>query len=69
MNLLCKVRGHKRDRHRVWFDKLDWRTDCVRCKLPLVKDHRTQAWRSLNPEEDSLVGRKAKPGRAGPEIG
>jgi len=49
-HVLCRLRGHKVNRRRVWNDTLDYRTSCERCDTPLLRDH--DGWRDYYPEDD-----------------
>ena len=57
--LLCKLRGHKLDRNRVWHDGLDHRTSCERCMQPLIKQSRE--WRAFDTDSDTDLRRKPHP--------
>jgi len=46
--LLCRVFGHKRDAQRVWHDELDFRSHCIRCDAPMVRE-RAGKWRPFDP--------------------
>lgn len=36
--LLCTTKGHLINRHRVWHDSVDYRTQCDRCGKEMVRD-------------------------------
>jgi len=57
MSIICKVIGHNRDRNKVWDDGMDLRSECARCKIPMIKDHH-HGWRPFNPELDFSLKRK-----------
>ena len=47
----CLLTSHKRDRARVWWDGVDWRSYCVHCDKPMIR-HRHN-WRLFGPEDQS----------------
>ena len=49
--LICRMVGHRPDRRRVWNDGIDFRAQCVRCGIPMVRD--MQGWRAFDPERDN----------------
>jgi hypothetical protein len=57
-NLLCKLRGHKRDSSRVWHDGLDFRSRCKRCSIPMLRD--LHGWRSYDSADDNEAGRQQR---------
>ncbi len=63
MAFICAIRGHKPDRHRAWHDSMDWRSTCIRCGTPMIKDALDQKWRPYDPEGDFLTDRQLKPPR------
>lgn len=62
-SLVCKVKGHRINRRRVWHDKFDFRTTCDRCGAPLIRDEE-EGWREFDSDRDMLVDRKAHPKHA-----
>ncbi len=34
---ICSFLGHSVDRHRVWFDSMEYRTACTRCGQELIR--------------------------------
>jgi hypothetical protein len=66
MVIICKLRGHSRDSHRAWHDGIDWRSSCVRCDTPLIKDEAINRWRAFDPEKDFSSQRRGKPDRVDP---
>ena len=58
-SLICKVLGHKIDRHRVWNDHIDFRTSCARCGRPLLRD--LAGWREFDEDRDSGQERAQHP--------
>ena len=57
--LLCNVANHRVNRHRVWHDNLNFRTNCERCGKPLLRD--TKGWREFDSAIDSDTSRSAHP--------
>ncbi len=58
---LCKIFGHKIDRHKVWNDTYDYRTTCLRCGDALLRD--VDGWRSFEPA-DERADRLPRPQKA-----
>ncbi len=63
VHIVCKLRGHRPDRHRAWHDTADWRSNCTLCAVPLIKDAMTQKWRAFDTKSDFLLTRTGKPSR------
>ena len=59
MTLICSVAGHKIDRHRVWNDTINFRTNCTRCNVSLLRAN--NGWREFNPDSDHNIARRAHP--------
>ena len=55
----CWLRGHKIDRHRVWYDGFDHRTTCRRCGTPMIKG--LEEWRPFASDTDLDPRRKPHP--------
>lgn len=62
MSIFC-VFGHRLNRNKVWHDGLDYRSRCVRCEAPMIRETRSDRWRVYNPARDDDPGRLKKPGR------
>ncbi len=61
--LLCRFFGHRRERHKVWHDGVDYRAPCTRCGIPLVRDI-DGGWRPFDIARDAPPGspeRAARP--------
>jgi hypothetical protein len=58
LKLLCRMFGHQPNRHRVWFDELDYRSRCKRCDTEMVRD--LHGWREFDPEADADPRRRAR---------
>lgn len=63
MGIICKIRGHTRDARRAWHDRLDWRSSCIRCDAPRIKDEAANSWRTFNLQKDFSTRRTGKPER------
>lgn len=35
--MVCALSGHVVDRHRVWFDSMEYRTTCTRCGAEMIR--------------------------------
>jgi hypothetical protein len=57
--LYCKVVGHRVNRRRVWNDQLNFRTNCERCAVPLLRDR--NGWREFDTNRDANELRDAHP--------
>jgi len=57
--LLCRVFGHKRDAQRVWHDELDFRSHCIRCDAPMMREPAGK-WRPFDPATDDNPLRQPK---------
>lgn len=57
VGLICMVRGHRRSKN-VWHDTLDYRSKCIHCKIPLIRD--VDGWRPFDPERDHHPERASK---------
>ena len=57
--LLCRLFGHKIDRRHVWYDDLDFRTNCRRCRQPMLRS--MHGWRLFDTDTDSDERRAAHP--------
>lgn len=58
LGLVCKVVGHRRS-SRVWHDSVDFRSKCVRCKVPMLRSE--HGWRPFEMETDASPLRQGKP--------
>jgi hypothetical protein len=61
MGFICAFRGHLRDTRRTWHDRIEWRSSCVRCGVPMIKDRAMNRWREFDREKDYSTARKGKP--------
>ena len=61
-SFVCKARGHRVNRHRVWDDGLSYRTSCDRCNAPLIRD--LDGWRQFDTDRDLNSARRAHPNHA-----
>jgi hypothetical protein len=61
MAILCAVIGHRIDRHRVWYDGINHRTNCTRCAALMIDED--IGWRRFDKKKDFHPARKAKPER------
>ena len=57
--LICSVASHKVNRHRVWHDSVNFRTNCERCGRPLLRDGK--GWREFDTALDADTSRSAHP--------
>jgi len=48
--IICGIFGHRVDRRHVWFDDLDFRTNCRRCATPMVRT--LHGWREFDSDSD-----------------
>lgn len=55
----CRIAGHQVDRHRVWHDGINYRTNCTRCATALLRAQ--EGWREFDPELDSSAIRLPHP--------
>ena len=62
-SVICKVSGHRVNRRRVWHDGLDFRTNCERFDLPLIRDM-AKGWRPFDSARDHQAHRKGHPHHA-----
>lgn len=60
MNLICWARGHRRGSN-VWHDTLDFRSQCVRCQLPMIRDDLRGGWRLFDSVSDQVADRVPHP--------
>ena len=60
MKILCALIGHRRRKAKIWHDTADWRAECSRCGIAMIRDHRTRKWRSFRPS-DASPNRKGAP--------
>jgi len=58
-SLFCRVAGHRVNRRRVWNDQLDFRTNCERCGVPMLRDR--HGWREFDSERDASTMRDPHP--------
>lgn len=65
MGLICSIASHRVNRHRVWHDSLNFRTNCERCGAPLLRDQ--NGWREFNLALDASSNRTAHPPSPGSE--
>lgn len=61
MSLICGIAGPRLDAKRLWHDGLNWRSICVRCGAPMLREISTREWRMLRPL-DHDERRYANPG-------
>ena len=57
--LYCSIVGHRVNRHRVWNDQLNFRTNCARCDTSLLRDN--GGWREFDSSRDANAMREAHP--------
>jgi len=57
--ILCQITGHRVNRRRVWNDRLNFRTNCARCRVPLLRED--GGWREFDSERDANTRREAHP--------
>tara|TARA_B100000678_G_scaffold38183_1_gene27894 strand:- start:1422 stop:1670 length:249 start_codon:yes stop_codon:yes gene_type:complete len=57
--IVCKVRGHVVNRHRVWHDNLNYRTTCQHCGAALLRTG--EGWRAFDSKKDANVERWPHP--------
>ena len=60
--LTCLFGKHTRDPDRVWNDGLDFRSSCMSCSKPMIKDV-DRGWRLFDGEQDFDLQRRGKPSR------
>jgi hypothetical protein len=53
MGLLCALIGHYRRKAKVWHDTSDWRSECKRCGVSMIRDHRLNKWRPFDDRDRS----------------
>lgn len=58
-SFICKLRGHRVNRRRVWHDTINYRTRCERCGGALLRD--TNGWRNYDLARDGEEGRGPHP--------
>lgn len=61
---MCVFRGHMHDRKRAWDDGLNWRSECKRCGVPMIKDAISGKWRLFEIDSDFSAKRENKPTRS-----
>lgn len=61
-SVICKARGHRVNRRRVWDDGLSYRTNCERCRVPLIRG--IEGWRQFDTNRDLDSSRRAHPHHA-----
>lgn len=61
-NLVCGLSGHKINRRKVWHDTVNFRTDCDRCGIPMIRTFagwepfdEVQHQNALRTERDGLA--------------
>lgn len=62
-SMVCKAAGHRVNRRRVWHDKVDFRTSCDRCGVPMIRDDH-HGWREFDNERDLQLERRSHPDHA-----
>jgi hypothetical protein len=65
MGLICSIASHRVNRHRVWHDNLNFRTNCERCGTPLLRDQ--SGWREFDMAIDANASRMPHPRNPGRE--
>lgn len=58
-SMLCRIKGHNVNRHRVWHDGMNYRTHCETCKKPLIRER--AGWRLFDPVQDDSSNRLPHP--------
>jgi hypothetical protein len=58
-SIFCLFGKHSIARDRVWHDGFDYRTTCLGCNKPLIRDVRV--WRLFDDEADTKVARDPHP--------
>ncbi len=61
-SVICRARGHRVNRRRVWDDGISYRTNCERCRKPLIRD--LDGWRLFDTDQDQRGSSKANPRHA-----
>lgn len=62
MIIVCTILTHRRRRHKVWDDGLNYRSTCRWCGRSMLKDEHS-GWRVFDSETDFDVKRRGKPTR------
>lgn len=57
-SLICKARGHRINRRRVWDDGMNYRTGSERCGLELIRD--LDGWRRFDSDRDPHASRRMR---------
>lgn len=57
--IICLLTGHSVNRHRVWFDGLNFRTRCTRCSACLIREE--DGWRQFDGSRDADKRRDRHP--------
>jgi hypothetical protein len=65
VRLLCSVIGHRRRKSKVWHDTSDWRSECSRCGVSMIRDHRLTQWRPFKGSDSSPKRKGPPPSGAG----
>lgn len=47
--IVCAMRGHRVNRKKVWWDSINFRTNCTQCGRALLRDD--EGWRPFNQAE------------------
>jgi hypothetical protein len=53
MKILCLLIGHRQRKAKIWHDTADWRSECSRCRVSMIRDHRTSKWRPFRKSDAS----------------
>ena len=57
--IVCKMRGHVVNRHRVWHDNINFRTTCQTCGAALIRTG--DGWRAFDSKKDHDLQRLPHP--------
>ncbi len=57
--MICRMKGHQVDRHRVWHDNLNFRTSCKTCGVALLRTG--EGWRRFDSMKDASPDRLPHP--------
>jgi len=47
-SVICRLRGHRANRRKAWHDGVDFRSKCIRCDHPMIRD--SHGW---HPEDEA----------------
>ncbi len=56
---LCAMFRHRRDRRKAWHDGLNYRSNCKRCGIPLIRT--VHGWRAFDSQRDLSTHRRPHP--------